>query len=209
MDAVRAKVLRNAGQTQQQREQQQQQHQHLHKKTSADFNARRKAYSQNSGSPERLKRHMEGFPTPRTAASPNSATSAITPKLRNGSTATTTTSTTSPSTRAVDVKQENALPLARSPISPSSSPSTNGERGHSGSARSGSVSPLPTLSAEEGPGSANGERKAGAEGRSKSPMRPQVSNECATDEAEEEKTSRYRLDRSRSERATDIGVLVN
>ncbi|KAF9986740.1 hypothetical protein BGZ75_001496 [Mortierella antarctica] len=108
MDAVRAKVLRNAGQSQQQREQQQQQHQHLHKKTSADFNARRKAYSQNSGSPERLKRAMEGFPTPRTAASPNSATTAVAPKLRNGSTTTTTgtTNTTSPSTRAVDLKQE-------------------------------------------------------------------------------------------------------
>ncbi|KAF9945924.1 hypothetical protein BGZ72_000849 [Mortierella alpina] len=199
MDAVRAKVLRNAGQSQQQREQQQ--HQHLHKKTSADFNARRKAHSQNSGSPERLKRPMDGFPTPRTAASPNSATTAAAPKLKNGSTP---TSMTSPSTRAVDVKQESSLPHSHSPISPSSSPLTNGERGHSGSARSGSMSPLPSLSAEEGPASANGERTA-PEGHSKSPIRQQRSNECAVDEVEEEKSSRYQLDRPRPERATDIG----
>ncbi|KAG9319984.1 hypothetical protein KVV02_007990 [Mortierella alpina] len=208
MDAVRAKVLRNAGQSQQQREQQQQQHQHLHKKTSADFNARRKTYSQNS--PERLKRAMEGFPTPRTAASPNSATTAVAPKLRNGSTTTTTTgttNTTSPSTRAVDLKQEGPRPLSHSPISPSSSPLANGERGHSGSVRSGSMSPLPSLSGEEGPVSANGEPVA-AEGHSKSPICQQTSNDCAADEAEE-KSSRYQLDRSRPERATDIGVLVN
>ncbi|KAG0199932.1 hypothetical protein BGX28_006878 [Mortierella sp. GBA30] len=209
MDAVRAKVLRNAGQNQQQREQQQQQqqqqqHQHLHKKTSTDFNGRRKAHPLTNGSPERLKKPLDSVPTARAGV----ATTVAGPTSKQGSTPTVIKS---PSSRVeVEVKYEeplsSVLPSSGSPISsPTTPPSANGGGSHSGSGPSRSMSPVPSVVAEDSSSSSTrqGERAEDQNGISKSPAREGCNNNETM--MKEEKTSRYRLDRSHSERSNEIG----
>ncbi|KAF9400146.1 hypothetical protein BGX21_004885 [Mortierella sp. AD011] len=181
MDAVRAKVLRNAGQTQQ-REREQQQQQQLHKKSSIDAVNRRKAQqSQNGNSPEGSKKAETNGSNGSSAAMAGPKSS----KHGNGP--------TSPSKQSHSEGGRTAERTSASPSSPSSPVSATA----GGSGRSRSCSP-PSSSAAVVPVAAVGGdvhplskslRKESQSGFSKvSSNREESSNESISS-AEDEKAA--------------------
>ncbi|KAF9197269.1 hypothetical protein BGZ49_002370 [Haplosporangium sp. Z 27] len=200
MDAVRAKVLRNAGQSQQREREQ-----HIHKKTSLDAVNRRKPLHQSlNGSPEKSKKAAESNGN----GSSSSATMAG-PKSRHGYGA------TSPSKQSYsEGGSRTAERNSASPTSPFSPVSATAGSGHSRSCSPPPTSTVVSVSTAGGdaPPSSRSPRKESQNGYSKvsSSIREEPRSESMSS-AEDEKaaaTSRYEMDRSRAERSSEIGVLA-
>ncbi|KAF9364606.1 hypothetical protein BGX34_000972 [Mortierella sp. NVP85] len=177
MDAVRAKVFRNAaGQVHQQREQ-------LHKKTSLDNMGRRRAQLQSS-SPERLKRASDNHN--------NGSLASEGPKSKAGPTG-------SPSSQHNSESRPDG-PLnatAGSPTSPSSPGSAN-----AGSVRSRSSSPPSATAASEAAAPTKSLRDS-HNGYSRATVR----NDSRGDSGDDDRTSpRYEMDRTRTDRSSEVGV---
>ncbi|KAG0248730.1 hypothetical protein BG011_009974 [Mortierella polycephala] len=186
MDAVRAKVLRNAGQNQQQREQQ-----HPFKKVGADSVTRRRTHPFNT-SPERSKRAVDAIASSKSKhGHPD-----------NGSVSAAITS---------DVKMDRPSPTSRpsssSPISPSTPTSTREETSNMGSGRSSSGSPASQKPAVESHSLVKLERTDDRNGRPKSPLREDVRPDTNAS-SEQERARKYELDHVRAERSSGV-VLAN
>ncbi|KAG0241897.1 hypothetical protein BGX31_000809 [Mortierella sp. GBA43] len=182
MDAVRAKVLRNAaGQGHQQREQ-------LHKKTSLDSMGRRRAQLQSS-SPERLRKAADntsnGSPTGGAVAGSQSKSS---PSSQHNS----------------EGGPSNAqFPSTTSPTSPSTPSSAN-----AGSIRSRSSSPPSATAASEAPLPTRLGRRESHSGYSRVPIR-EDSRDDPNGSEDERAPSRYVMDRARTDRSSEIGGKCN
>ncbi|KAF9955747.1 hypothetical protein BGZ65_003196, partial [Modicella reniformis] len=196
MDAVRAKVLRNAaGQShhQQQREQ-------LNKKTSIDNIGRRRTQMQSS-SPERLKRAMDTSGSSSNNGSLTAAASTTAgPKSKSGQ-------MTSPSS-----SQHNSESQLDGPVNHSShlsaspkSPSTPGS-GNAGSGRSRSCSPPPAaVAASDATSSTRTLRKETQIVYSRMSAREHTRGDPISSGEDERTSPRYAMDRTRTDRSSEIG----
>ncbi|KAF9107550.1 hypothetical protein BGX27_008698 [Mortierella sp. AM989] len=195
MDAVRAKVLRNAGQSQQrEREQQQQQ---LHKKSSIDAVNRRKTQHSMNGSPERAKKAMES-----NGNGSSMATTMAGPKSKHGHGA------TSPSRQSYSEGGRSTERASDSPTSPSTPVSANAGSGQSRSCSPPSAVVSVTAAGGEVHPLSRSPRKDSQNGYSKVPSIREESRSDSLSSAEDEKAaaaSRYEMDRSRAERSSEIG----
>lgn len=219
MDAIRAKVLRNAAAGQQQ--QQKEQREKPHRKTSGDLAGRRKPHPLNSsinsndtsGSPDRSKR-------PATTATVNTAetvpsTSERVASPRDNDTTYSTSPTDRPSLSRKDgfdpshghrvVKQEEAdetllspHPITRSPPASMSPPSST--------SRSNSSSPR--MESGKYDYQRQYQRQEDRQSRNEPLLGPSERERARLESisyAEDERRSRYNMDRSRAERPSEVG----
>ncbi|KAI7820315.1 hypothetical protein BC939DRAFT_238412 [Gamsiella multidivaricata] len=195
MDAVRAKVLRNAGQSQQQREQ-------LHKKASMDSAHRRRVQRQNS-SPDRSKRAVE-------SSNGNGASTMAGPKSKYGS-------ATSPSRQySFEGRSEGVpMPLSGSPASPSTPTSANIGSSRSRSSTPPSAAAAAVVAASRAPlgsvaSTANrSPRQDGHNGYVRNSIRENHSDDAHSSGEDEKMAMKYEMDRTRPDRSSEIGVLAN
>lgn len=220
MDAIRAKVLRNAAAGQQQ---QKEQREKPHRKTSGDLAGRRKPHPLNSsinsndtnGSPDRSKR-------PATTTTVNAAESVPTTSERVASPRHSDTSSTSPTDRPSlsrndgfapshghrVVKQEEVdetllspHPITRSPPASMSPPSS--------ASRSNSSSPR--MESGKYDYQRQYQRQEDRQSRNEPLLGPSEKERARLESisyAEDERRSRYNMDRSRAERPSEVGALA-
>ncbi|KAG0328784.1 hypothetical protein BGZ99_004448 [Dissophora globulifera] len=200
MDAVRAKVLRNAGQNQQQQREREQQQ--LHKKTTTDMmNARRKSQLQTSPL-ERVKRTTDSCSESSTLASESTTSASSTiaepkPMVDNDSDA-------GAKPYSSESRSEGPLvasiPLTASPTSPSTPVSTNAG---TGSGRSRSSTPP-----SEGTGTIKSIRPEGQNGYART-LASETGSSSADEEQRQKSTSiKYRMDRTHTDRTSEVEVLA-
>ncbi|KAF8941164.1 hypothetical protein BGZ47_007479 [Haplosporangium gracile] len=217
MDAIRAKVLRNAaGQSQQQKEQREK----PHRKTSGDLSGRRKPHPLNSSinsnntssSPDRSKRPATTA-TVIAAGNVSSTSERAAPNTNNDTAATSPTDRPSPS-RKNDfasshghqvIKQEDAdetllspHPMTRSPPASMSPPSS--------ASRSNSSSPR--MESGKYDYQRQYQRQGERQSRNEPLLGPSERERARLESisyAEDERRSRYNMDRSRAERPSEVG----
>ncbi|KAF9178045.1 hypothetical protein BGZ51_008165 [Haplosporangium sp. Z 767] len=191
MDAVRAKVLRNAGQNQQQREQQ-----HPYKKVGADSVTRRRTQPFNA-SPERPKRTIDNGPASATVSS----------KSRHGYPDNGSVSASITSDVKMDGQSPSSRPSSPSPISPSTPTSAKEETSNVGSGRSSSGSPASQQPAVESHLHVKLEHADNQNDHLKSPLRDGTRPDT-NGSSEQERARKYELDHVRTERSSGV-VLAN
>ncbi|KAF8929524.1 hypothetical protein BGZ58_008883 [Dissophora ornata] len=194
MDAVRAKVLRNVGQSQQQREQQREQ---LHKKTSMDQVTSRRKPQPQSSSPDRSKRTAD------TSNGSSTTSTGAGPKSKYGYS---TSGTTSPSRQYGSEGRSDgpllaSLPVTGSPTSPSTSASAN-----AGSGRSRSSTPPSAGAASDIAEPTKPLRKENQNGYRRASIREDSRMDISTSADDENMSSpKYEMERTRADRSSEIG----
>ncbi|ORZ13859.1 hypothetical protein BCR41DRAFT_355081 [Lobosporangium transversale] len=205
MDAVRAKVMRNAEQNQlREREQQ-----HLQKKASLESANRRKAQHQQSSSPERSKKAVGSYNNNNNSntSSTSAATAMTSPKSKHSHASTASPSKQSPPHSSPESARSEGPQLApirhsESPASPSTPTSAN-----AGSGPSRSSSPHSAKATTEASKATNETSESVKSSRRGS--HPEYARASAEDEDQEmtSPTSKYEMDRTRPDQS-EIGVLA-